>query len=248
MKIAIKMMALISGFILLSMSCNESLEEEKEPKDDQDKINYGSLTDNRDNHVYKTLKFGQQTWMAENLAFLPDVHAPKNSSTQYPRYYVYGYNGTDPTKAKLEENFKTYGVLYNWPAALVVCPDGWHLASANEWDELEDYLVDNGYGYGEDVGAIAKAIASTEGWNYFSADGTVGNHSKNNNSSGFSAVPGGFYFPTEFCYLNDNASWWTSTNNETKYAWFRALDNDDSELGGSVYIKDAGFSVRCVKD
>lgn len=247
MKIFKNTVFLIFFILMFSMSCSKDINDPENQKNEK-KLKYGSFTDSRDGHVYKTITLGTQTWMAENLAYLPDVFAPRNSSGEFPRYYVYGYNGTDPLNAKLEENYKTFGVLYNWPAALIVCPEGWHLPSADEWDILENYLIDEGYGYNIDIEAIAKSMATKERWNYFSVEGTIGNESKNNNNSGFSAVPAGFYYPNEFCYLNDCCSWWTSTENEMEYGWFRGLSSNDSELGGSVYVKEAGFSVRCVKD
>lgn len=91
------------------------------------KCNCDAFTDSRDGHVYKTIKIGNQTWMAENLAYLPLAASPLNvESNNDPLYYIYD-------KAK-------YGVLYNWPAALSAAPTGWHLPSYDEWIELSVYL------------------------------------------------------------------------------------------------------------
>jgi uncharacterized protein (TIGR02145 family) len=59
----------------------------------------------------------------------------------------YDYNGTSVTDAKATDNYKTYGVLYNWPAAKAACPPGWHLPTDAEWTALENYLIANGYNY-----------------------------------------------------------------------------------------------------
>ncbi len=83
----------------------------------------GSFKDKRDGRVYKTVKIGEQVWMAENLAY----KTAKGS-------WAYDNN---------EEYVKTYGRLYNWETAKNVCPDGWHLPSDVEWDILTNYLGGN---------------------------------------------------------------------------------------------------------
>lgn len=80
----------------------------------------GVFTDSRDNRSYKTVKIGNQVWMAENLAFKP------NSGS-----WVYEDN---------VENESIYGRLYNWDSAKIVCPTGWHLPSVTEWDIITNIL------------------------------------------------------------------------------------------------------------
>lgn len=94
---------------------------------------FGTFTDSRDGKVYNIVTIGKQFWMAENLAYLPSVVDPGTGSYTEPYYSVYGYNGTDVAAAKATENYQTYGVLYNWPAAMTACPEGWHLPSDAEW-------------------------------------------------------------------------------------------------------------------
>ncbi|MFA5229367.1 MAG: FISUMP domain-containing protein, partial [Candidatus Paceibacterota bacterium] len=83
--------------------------------------------------------------MAENQANLTSAVGPATVSEDAghetdPYYYVYGYDGTDVGAAKATANYLTYGVLYNWHAALTSCPPGWHLPSFDEWTVLTDYL------------------------------------------------------------------------------------------------------------
>lgn len=108
----------------------EAQEEEEGPE-------YGTFTDSRDGHVYKTVRIGNQVWMAENLAYLPAVNNPHYDTTDTaegynnwvetmlePSYYVYNYQGTDVTEAKSYpwgdhfSYYNHYGVLYNWRAAM----------------------------------------------------------------------------------------------------------------------------------
>ena len=85
-------------------------------------------------------KIGTQTWMAENLAYLPSVNDATDNSTTVAKYYVYNYDGTVVADAKASSYYTTYGVLYNWTAAMGVCPTGWHLPSSAEWSTLETYV------------------------------------------------------------------------------------------------------------
>jgi uncharacterized protein (TIGR02145 family) len=98
----------------------------------KDKIKRGTVTDVAGN-VYKTVLIGKQWWMAENLAYLPVVNLPTEESVTNPYYYVYDYIGEDVDAAKATDNYKTYGVLYNWTAAMAACPAGWHIPSDAEW-------------------------------------------------------------------------------------------------------------------
>lgn len=119
------------------------------------------MIDSRDNHKYKTVEIGEQTWMAENLAYLPKVNKPEAAATceGEPLYFVYNYDGEDVNAAKNTDEYKTLGVLYNWYAAMNqenatggdaeaipsgvqgVCPAGWHLPSKAEWKKLESFVA-----------------------------------------------------------------------------------------------------------
>ena len=213
----------------------------------------GTLTDSRDNKTYNTVKIGDQVWMAENLAYLPAVNPASSGSRTGKHYYVSGYNGTDVNAANATDNYKTYGVLYNWPAALTACPSGWHLPSDSEWTQLENYLSDNGYNYDGTIGGgskkFAKSMAATTLWNTSSATGAIGNNLSANNSSGFSGLPGGGRSGSgNFDHVGDFGYWWSAAKGSISYAWNRYLYYGSSTMyryGGS---KEYGFSVRCVRD
>lgn len=214
---------------------------------------YGTFKDPRDGKVYKTIKIGDQVWMAENLAWLPKVSPPSAESYNKPYYYVYGYSGRSVSAAKATSNFSNYGVLYNWPAAMNACPQGWHLPTDAEWTTLENYLIAHGYNYdGTTTGnKIGKALASAEGWKSPSNTGAVGNsdYPGKRNASGFSALPGGDrYFTGHFSNAGNFGFWWSATESGSSDAWYRFLYYDRSDLYRYDGYREYGFSVRCLRD
>jgi uncharacterized protein (TIGR02145 family) len=64
---------------------------------------------------------------------LPAANPATTISGTDPLIYVYGYDGTDVDPAKVTANYGTCGVLYNYPAAILACPTGWHLPTDPEW-------------------------------------------------------------------------------------------------------------------
>ena len=230
-----------------------------------------SFVDSRDGNLYKTVTIGEQIWMAENLAYLPSVSLPTSGSSSSPYYYVYDYKGTSYTEAKNTDNYKTYGVLYNWFAAMNgaksstsnpsgvqgVCPAGWHLPSDAEWTQLLTYLADNGYKYDASIGnttegtRLALALVANNGWKSSTSEGAAGNtdYPEYRYKSGFTALPGGYRFSNgTFSSIGSSGYWWSSTESNTLTAWYRSLLYNSSHVGRYIYGKEYGFSVRCVRD
>jgi uncharacterized protein (TIGR02145 family) len=207
-----------------------------------------------DNNVYKIVTIGMQVWMAENLKTtkyrngdLIGTTSPATldiSGESTPKYQ-WAYNGN-------ESNVATYGRLYTWYAATDsrnVCPTGWHIPTDAEWTTLTDYLTNNSYGYGGSGNQIAKSIASTSGWSSSSTAGSIGNIQENNNSSGFTALPGGYrYFSGSFSSIGSYSYWWSSSEFDATYAWFRYIYFNSGNVIRYYYNKQFGYSVRCIKD
>jgi len=206
-----------------------------------------SFLDPRDGRRYSVVHIGTQVWMAENLAWLPEVSPNSVISLTEPHYYVFGYIGTDVNEAKSQPNYTTYGALYNWPAAMTASPEGWHLPSDAEFKQLEMALgmsqadADATVNRGTDEGAQMK---STSGW-LANGNGT--------NTSGFTALPGGILnsLTGNFFGTSTLANWWTSTEDiaSPTNAWTRRLLNVSSQVNRSaIPVKSFGFSVRCVRN
>jgi len=217
---------------------------------------YGTFTDSRDGHTYKTVQIGSQVWMAENLKYLPEVHSYAEFVTQnnskLPGYGVYLYDGSDVATAKSQANYTTYGVLYNWYAVNsgTIAPTGWHVPTEAEWRELSNYLINNGYGYEGSGDDIAKSLASKTNWDSSDYEGTPGNAPENNNSTGFTALPGGYryYVSGFFIYIGEYGFWWSSTKYNEDIAYSRSLYSYDKGLASYGSDKGHGFSVRLVRD
>ena len=221
------------------------------------------IRDSRDGHVYKTVIIGTQTWMAENLAYLPSVSPSSAGSETDPYFYVFGYENSMVGDAKSTANYGTYGVLYNWPATMNgasgsysvpsgvqgICPSGWHLPSDAEWAILTDYLAYYGYGYGESGDDIGKSMSATSGWIAYSTAGTIGNDQASNNRSGFAALPGGCRgYGGTFSTAGNLAFFWSSSENGSSTAWYRNLTNSNDGVSRSSTFNRVGCSVRCLQN
>lgn len=201
---------------------------------------YQTFTDARDGHEYRYVIIGDQTWMADNLAWLPAVSFPSITSSYHPFYYVYAFVGTDISDAMNTENYKTYGVLYNWGAAIKSCPSGWHLPSEEEWNSLKDFLG------GTYVAGGKLKETGTSHWNKPNQGAT--------NELGFSALPGGYnHYEKNFLDIGKSTIFWFSKDYEYSYwnSQVPKLEYNGTRAHSSGYyinIKENGFSVRCIKN
>lgn len=199
-----------------------------------------NFIDIRDGHDYRTQIIGNQTWMAENLAYLPAVSGPLAGSESLPYYYVYGSDSSDVAIAKDSANYKTYGVLYNWPAAMVSCPEGWHLPSETEWNVLIESIGSPAGGKLKEIGTIRKDIGKTH-WEFPNTGAT--------NESGFTAIPGGERYSLGiFRYITTYAVFWTTAIRDGTSAWTWHLYYDNNTVNRDYFSKSNGFSVRCLKN
>jgi len=199
---------------------------------DEKEVQLNYFMDERDGHIYKYVNIGNQTWMAENLAYLPQVC----EISQDCGYYVYNYVGSDTSEAKAAKSYNDYGVLYSFAEAKNVCPTGWHLPSDNEWQTLIDHASYNNYRYKE-----ALALKALEGWN---------GEGNGEDPWGFNAKPAGMkdYISQEFINQGSVTIFWSSVPNVGEGAYsLKLVDDKDDIKAFYAYMKDA-CSVRCLKD
>jgi len=136
----------------------------------------------------------------------------------------------------IQSNVAIYGYLYDWATAKKACPAGWHLPTDTEWTTLTTYLG------GDSI--AGRKLKSTLNWI---------NPTTTTNSSGFTAIPGGYKNVNEsYNMIGYWGYWWSATenysDNSTDYAWFRFMYYNISEISSYYLHKDSGLSVRCIKD
>lgn len=187
------------------------------------------------------ISIGNQVWMIKNLNVstfrngdpIPQVKSDeewkKNINSKQPAWCYYENDSLNGTK---------YGKLYNFYAvndARGIAPLGWHVPSADEWNSLATYL-------GGRESAGKKLKASSE-WK---------DQKNGNNESGFSGLPGGARNSLgPFYGIGETAAWWSSTtlNESNPEARCQKVTTSYGDLIlESIDYKQAGYSVRCIKD
>lgn len=226
------------------------------PNSDGPQIIHNAVKD-YDGNKYDAVKIGKQVWMASNLktehyADGSEIPMAGNSTYSETEPYRYCPDGNS-------QNVNYYGYLYNWPAVMHgssstlnnpsnvqgICPKGWHVPSDAEWYELVDYVENHPEQYGN---SVAKALASNDGcWEESGIPGTPGCDQSSNNTTGFSAVPAGYYFGSYFSFGN-NACFWSATLYDSYDAYIRGLGYYDAIVYRYSDDKDDGYSVRCLRD
>jgi len=201
----------------------------------------GDTISDIDGNVYHTVIIGTQVWLVENL-----------KTTRYSNGDLIGTtsddinNDIDPKyqwPCNLEEqNVSTYGRYYTWYAVndkRNICPEGWHVPSNEEWLILFNY-ISNKYSFqkGENM---ANVMSSKSNWIL---------HCDNvSNSTGFTALPGGYRETWNASpYFGLIGYWWSSTARTDDTAFFSVMWTCD--FGPSCYTvfknKNFGYCVRCV--
>ncbi|MBC7605443.1 MAG: fibrobacter succinogenes major paralogous domain-containing protein [Burkholderiales bacterium] len=149
-------------------------------------------------------------------------------------------------------NGTTYGKLYNWYAVAgiydvasltnvalrkILAPTGWHVPTDAEWTTLTTCLG------GEIVAGGKMKESGTTHWNHPNTNAT--------NTSGFTSLPGGSCDSSSsgsFYYVGYYGYWWSSTELNTSYGWFRTLYYYNGYATRDNFSKRNGYSVRCLRD
>lgn len=195
-----------------------------------------SLTDLRDNQVYKTVTIGEQIWMAENLNYMPE----DTVGTIYSGGTVCG--GGENNSREDSEKCDIFGRLYLRKVALNkttasnrrgICPDGWSIPQQSDWKILMEFVVND----------ASKLKSVNAGWS-----------NEATNESGFSAIPTGNYnnvtgydgssWATYFFYWHTGAS-----------AYFLRINDYDPDVyysNNTLYFSSGAdymmYPVRCIKN
>lgn len=190
-----------------------------------------TLSDDRDGREYRTVTIGNQVWMAENL--------------DYPvgKYVSGEYTWKDMTKTEVawcyynnKEGFrKNHGLLYSWEAANKACPEGWHLPTDSDWEDLAKYLQ------------TQDSEIRFDGKKWINA----GKYLKagEENDLGFTGKMSGYRRSTgTFAANRLYGQWWSGTDAGGGYANYWELVYDKIDLTQSPNTKNYALSVRCIKN
>jgi uncharacterized protein (TIGR02145 family) len=234
-KITITAMYVIVLVFILAFSCKK---EDDKTKDIlfNDKLTYGSVSD-IDGNLYKTIIIGTQTWMAENLKvthYRNNNPIPNISITEIWDTLSRGaYCDFDSTQS----NSAIYGKIYNYYTITDtrnLCPDQWHVATAEEWITLIEYLGGSNIAGGK--------LKESSFLHWFSPNTGA------DNSSGFTALPVGIFNSGTFNSFGIHACWWIAKESDSQYAWVRVLNNYDTQVESKYVDKRFGLTIRCIHD
>lgn len=233
---------------------------------------------------------GEQCWMKENLR---TKHFADGTDISLMTLVTSGWNNShvlDNIHSQMSNNFLYYtgngAYYYSAHTALRtssyasltgnvqgVCPDGWHIPSLQEWQQLEDYVGSQSeYCCSSNPLYIGKALASKSGWNAY--DGTSSEYEclpaysqSTNDATGFSAEPfGRIGYSIYLCrasgyespQLGGFAQFWSSSyaGETTSYGQdcnlprISCFSIDGSGAGSGItgLTTYACLNVRCLKD
>lgn len=190
-----------------------------------------------DGNTYNIVTIGTQLWMVENLktthykdgSAIPLVTDPTAWSNLTTPGYCWGNNDSIGYG-------NTYGALYNWYSVNTgkLAPTGWHVPTDSEWEVLSTYL-------GGDAVAGGPLKSTSTLW--------VSPNTGATNTSGFSALPGGWRFNDGAVFgIGSHGGWWSSTAFDATNSWFRSMDYDIADVSHGYYNSVYGFSIRCVRN
>jgi uncharacterized protein (TIGR02145 family) len=219
----------LMGFVLFIISSCK--------KDENNSPSNPTVTDH-DGNVYHTVNVNTQSWMVENLKTITYndgspitlVEDTTDWAGRTTEAYCW-YKNDEAT------NKNTYGALYNFYAVNTgkLCPAGWHVPSQNEWEMLITNLG------GDSLAGGKLKESGTDHW--------VSPNTGADNSSGFTALPGGSRYSNGGFYLNGKYGWYMSkTESDANNSWHVYMQYNTQAIVGKAGSKKDGFSVRCIKD
>jgi uncharacterized protein (TIGR02145 family) len=195
--------------------------------------------------AYETIKIGTQVWTTKNLdvsTFRNGDEIPQVTSTEEwesatrnnkPAWCYYKNDPANGTK---------YGKLYNWYAVSDprgLAPIGYHIPTIQEWTILTDFLG----------GALATVTSADAAGGKMKSTSDWEGKGNRTNTSGFSALPGGFRGQYgEFLNAGYSGKWWSSTEEYVHTAKNIYLSYANQIVDFNYSGKKDGLSVRCLKD
>jgi len=194
-----------------------------------------------DNNAYNLISIGNQGWLRENMKA---VHYRNGDSIPYingDSEWKYATLGAWCDYNNDSQHVKEYGHLYNWQAAhdsRNLCPEGFHVPTNDEYNALINFL-----GGWTVAGGKMKEKGTTH-WTY--------PNSGANNSSSFTALPGGSrsWTGTFEGDLGTYAGFWSSSVAPTSgYGYSVWMDNEEGDISNNDELDESyGLSIRCIQN
>lgn len=238
------LMHVLATVLLFNSSCK------KEKKEIEPTPEYSSVTDVEGN-TYKTVKIGNQWWMAENLKVKKyrngnAINEISSDTAMWRKDTLGAYSKIDNSNPAID-----YGLLYNWHAVSHsnnIAPEGWHVPTDEEWKVLEthlgiSYTEANKTGWRGNNEAEALKIEKYTDWVEYKDTWQT-------NESGFTALAGGCrMYSGDWGYpgIRHTGYWWSSSSIDNQ-GWYRHLDYKNKNVFRYYANKNYGFSIRCVKN
>ncbi|MBO4654533.1 MAG: fibrobacter succinogenes major paralogous domain-containing protein [Bacteroidales bacterium] len=260
---------LLISLVMLMSSCKKDEIKNRDNSGNSGSSTTGQVIPNavrdKDGNCYDAVQIGDYVWMAENLR-----------TTRFPdgEYIGVGADNIWSLPDGDINNVPVYGYLYDWNSVMYkaeecegdplhkivqgVCPNGWHVPTVDDWGNFWNSVKGNSQNHcGGCQDNIAKALASTTGWDSTTVAYAPGNNQHTNNATGFSAYPAGCsgnYFGIEcgFWSTKDDFSDFPDyQNNPDAYenqALIFCFRYDVAYAWMHPQSKDSRSSVRCVRD
>ncbi len=216
-----------------------------------------------DGNPYNTVSIGTQCWTKENLKVtqyddgtaipLNNTYTSGTVSIVWAglptgAYTIYANESSSGTNAT------NYGFLYNWYAAKGIatkgsttyknlCPTGFHVPTDSDWNKLVKFI----HSGADTAGMVTQ---STTAGTLMKKNDALWTTNTGTNTSGFSALPGGYRsWDGSFYFIRGSAFFWSATEFDNNYPWFRDLYFNNGNVNRDHYFsKASGASVRCLKD
>jgi uncharacterized protein (TIGR02145 family) len=184
-----------------------------------------AFTDKRDGKKYRTVKIGEQAWMAQNLNY-----KTKGSAC---------YKGN-------VANCQKYGMLYDWETAVKACPAGWHLPSDTEWQILVNFTGDAEFA-GRDLKAKNGWNEKSNGTDKYAFSALPGGSAGQSVAFGNIGCDGGCWWSSTAAESEgmDDAAYGRQMNYDHSDD---GTDTNSNSVDRYYDAKQVMFSVRCVKD
>ncbi|MBO4435860.1 MAG: fibrobacter succinogenes major paralogous domain-containing protein [Fibrobacter sp.] len=220
--------------------------------DSTDTCEYGSVKDDRDGRTYKTVKIGDQWWMAQNLNYETENSFCADDSACAKNGRFYTWAAAMDSAAKWSEGGKGCGLGSSCSPKYPVrgvCPSGWHVPSKDEWTYLRTAVKESG--------PDGKMLKSVDGWigGFVEKGGglieydSLAVNGKGTDAFGFTALPVGIWDKGALRNEGFETSFWSSSEYEydgRAHHFYLSALMDNAMMDSRT--KNYGHSVRCVKD